>query len=786
MATTDDLTTKVHDLSIADAPDSSANPWQDQANAAHDPVITHGLKTPDPAAFEDELAAQGAAPVLRTEQVDAQPHVNEEVLSEFDPLVDGKEAEAREAWASVQGNPMPPKSSTPPPESTKPQSDDFQADPASTASYAPQASMSAPSPGLGFPSLASLARSFSLPKVRTRSVDITPPFSLQQPSRPSTPVTAGSSIPVRRRDGSSDGSSRPGTASPRSGKERGRQKDEPPPFDFQLFLDQMKVKSAEPVARYLRSFLSNFAKKPFPVNEQIKVINEFLNFIAVRMREAEVWRNASDIEFDNAMEAMEKLVMNRLYEFTFTPQLAEAEPPRPVTTDDLERDRILAQRVALFGWIEEKHLDVPEGPDSRGFLMFAQQELLKINHYKAPRDKLICVLNCCKVIFGLIRHLHKEENADSFVPILIFIVLKANPPNLISNIEYIQRFRNPQKLQSEAGYYLSSLMGAVQFIETMDHTGLSNITADDFERYVEDAIHDLPASPSPIEKPVVYTPPYSSRPGTPSSLSAPVTPAKSLGSASAAQRTQASPHAGEESAQPLSLALGGSGALADETRRFLQRTGDTLSKPLSALGRILGEALDGLDTLPPGTSGQQGHGRRDSANYYPIFGEPRTPAPGERPDAPSPIQTPYAYKPRVRPGTPGTASSYASALTSFTGPGTPESASVVETPSRSAPGTYPSRGGELGFGGFGSSIPAHLGVDTGVAAGVSRTPTPALDIAGLQDEIDVAHERAASAALGTLMQIFPGVDREVVEWVLEAEGGDLGRSIEKLLEVGGG
>lgn len=58
---------------------------------------------------------------------------------------------------------------------------------------------------------------------------------------------------------------------------------------------------------------------------------------------------------------------------TFIPQLAEANPPRPITTDDLERDRILAQRIALFDWIEEKHLEVPEGPDSRGFLMFAQQ-----------------------------------------------------------------------------------------------------------------------------------------------------------------------------------------------------------------------------------------------------------------------------------------------------------------------------------------------------------------------------------------------------------------------------
>jgi hypothetical protein len=28
-------------------------------------------------------------------------------------------------------------------------------------------------------------------------------------------------------------------------------------------------------------------------------------------------------------------------------------------------------------------------------------EILKINHYKAPRDKMICILNCCKVIFGI-------------------------------------------------------------------------------------------------------------------------------------------------------------------------------------------------------------------------------------------------------------------------------------------------------------------------------------------------------------------------------------------------
>ena len=36
-------------------------------------------------------------------------------------------------------------------------------------------------------------------------------------------------------------------------------------------------------------------------------------------------------------------------------------------------------------------------------------ELLKINHYKAPRDKMICILNCCKVIFGMYPYLGKAD-----------------------------------------------------------------------------------------------------------------------------------------------------------------------------------------------------------------------------------------------------------------------------------------------------------------------------------------------------------------------------------------
>ncbi|KAH8594322.1 hypothetical protein B0O99DRAFT_514264 [Bisporella sp. PMI_857] len=278
------------------------------------------------------------------------------------------------------------------------------------------------------------------------------------------------------------------------------------PFDFHRFLEQLRHRTADPVAKFLRSFLQEFGKKQWMVHEQVKIISDFLAFITNKMAQCEIWREVSDAEFDNAREGMEKLVMNRLYTQTFSPAIP---PPQPIPgsrpkrrggerpmgpgrrgqhQEDVERDDILAQKVSIYGWVKESHLDIPPVGDSgRKFLMLAQQELIKIKTYRAPRDKIICVLNCCKVIFGLLKHSKSDSSADSFMPLLIYVVLQANPEHLVSNVQYILRFRNQEKLGGEAGYYLSSLLGAVQFIENLDRTSLT-ISDEDFEHNVEAAV----------------------------------------------------------------------------------------------------------------------------------------------------------------------------------------------------------------------------------------------------------------------------------------------------------
>jgi hypothetical protein len=86
------------------------------------------------------------------------------------------------------------------------------------------------------------------------------------------------------------------------------------------------------------------------------------------------------------------------------------------------------------------------------------------------------------------------------VPLLIYVVLRANPESLVSNVQYILRFRNPDKLNGEAGYYLSSLMGAIQFIEGLDRSSLT-VTDEEFERNVEAAVAEIAERPPPSPLP---------------------------------------------------------------------------------------------------------------------------------------------------------------------------------------------------------------------------------------------------------------------------------------------
>ncbi|GJE90337.1 vacuolar sorting protein 9 (VPS9) domain-containing protein [Phanerochaete sordida] len=62
-------------------------------------------------------------------------------------------------------------------------------------------------------------------------------------------------------------------------------------------------------------------------------------------------------------------------------------------------------------------------------------------------------------------------SGDVILPLMIFAVVKANPPHLVSHLLYTQRFRN-QTIGGEESYCLINLMAVAEFLENVDLAAL--------------------------------------------------------------------------------------------------------------------------------------------------------------------------------------------------------------------------------------------------------------------------------------------------------------------------
>ena len=51
-----------------------------------------------------------------------------------------------------------------------------------------------------------------------------------------------------------------------------------------------------------------------------------------------------------------------------------------------------------------------------------------------------------------------QPGADDLVPMLVYVVLRAQPRRLHSSLQYIQRFRTASKLRGESDYYLATMV----------------------------------------------------------------------------------------------------------------------------------------------------------------------------------------------------------------------------------------------------------------------------------------------------------------------------------------
>ncbi|KAK4387291.1 Vacuolar protein sorting-associated protein 9A [Sesamum angolense] len=253
------------------------------------------------------------------------------------------------------------------------------------------------------------------------------------------------------------------------------------PLTWHDFLERMRHPSAADFVKAIKSFIVSFLNNAPDAERDSVAVQEFLGNMEAAFRAHPLWAGSSEEELESAGEGLEKYVMTKLFTRVF------ASIPEDVKADDQ-----LYEKMALIQqFIRPENLDIKPTFQNETSWLLAQKELQKINMYKAPRDKLVCILNCCKVINNLLLNASLAANedhpgADEFLPVLIYVTIKANPPQLHSNLSYIQRFRRQTRLVAEAAYFFTNMLSVESFITNIDAKALS-MDEVEFERNMESA-----------------------------------------------------------------------------------------------------------------------------------------------------------------------------------------------------------------------------------------------------------------------------------------------------------
>ncbi|XP_056628689.1 GTPase-activating protein and VPS9 domain-containing protein 1 isoform X1 [Triplophysa dalaica] len=191
-------------------------------------------------------------------------------------------------------------------------------------------------------------------------------------------------------------------------------------------------------------------------------VEDFLRYLYGAMAHDAIWQYASEEQLQDAQMAIERSVMNRIFKLAFSPN-----QDGDIMRDELFHEHI--QRLTKVVTANHKALQIPEVYLKEAPWPSAQAEIRTINAYKTPRDKVQCILRMCSTIMNLLSLANEDAvpGADDFVPVLVFVLIKANPPCLLSTIQYINNFY-ASRLSGEECYWWMQFTAAVEFIKTID------------------------------------------------------------------------------------------------------------------------------------------------------------------------------------------------------------------------------------------------------------------------------------------------------------------------------
>jgi len=198
------------------------------------------------------------------------------------------------------------------------------------------------------------------------------------------------------------------------------------------------------------------------MDEKIELVVQFLNRLWEALEQEPMLAATSEDQRQEARKAVERAIFSEIYMAALYPN----------TEADVSRDLVLQQHIGRLSEVvspNHRDLKIPRRYQYECPWPAAQAELRRLAAFKLPADKVNCISRVSAIIMNLLSLAQDKAvpAADDFVPVLVYVIIKANPPSLLSTVQFVDNFYR-DRLCGEECYWWMQFVGAVEFIKTME------------------------------------------------------------------------------------------------------------------------------------------------------------------------------------------------------------------------------------------------------------------------------------------------------------------------------
>lgn len=199
------------------------------------------------------------------------------------------------------------------------------------------------------------------------------------------------------------------------------------------------------------------------MDEKTERVCRILDLLWEELEKDPILAAANGEQRDEARIAVERAVFSQIYMKALYPN----------NEADRSRDVVMQEHIAKLKLVVtpgHKDLKIPQKFRYECPWPSAQAELKRLAAFKLPSDKVHCLSRVSSTIMNLLSLAADRlvPAADDFLPVLVYVIIQANPPGLLSTVQFVDNFYG-SRLCGEDQYWWMQFVSAIEFIKTMDY-----------------------------------------------------------------------------------------------------------------------------------------------------------------------------------------------------------------------------------------------------------------------------------------------------------------------------